>query len=70
MGNAGNRGMGIHASELDYLQADNEMRTFAGITGGRAYFPRFPAEYGEDFLDIGNTISANQYSITYRPHQR
>ncbi len=66
MGNAGNRGMGIHASELDYLQADNEMRTFAGITGGRAYFPRFPAEYGEDFLDIGNDIR-NQYSITYRP---
>jgi len=39
---------------LDYLRAGNEMRTFAGITGGRAYFPRFPAEYGEDFLDIGN----------------
>ena len=43
MGHAGNRGMGIHASELDYLQADNEMRTFAAMTGGRAYFPRFEA---------------------------
>src|SRR6202167_6477879 len=49
MGSAGNRGAGIHASEMDYLQADNEMRTFATITGGRAYFPRFQAEYGEDF---------------------
>ncbi|MGA2022140.1 MAG: VWA domain-containing protein [Candidatus Sulfotelmatobacter sp.] len=66
MGNAGNRSMGIHASEMDYLQADNEMRTFAAITGGRAYFPRFQAEYGEDFQDIGNDIR-NQYSITYRP---
>jgi len=66
MGYAGNRNMGIHASEIDYLQADNEMRTFAAITGGRAYFPRFQAEYGEDFLDIGNDIR-NQYSITYRP---
>jgi VWFA-related protein len=66
MGRAGNRSMGIHASELDYLQADNEMRTFAAITGGRAYFPRFQAEYGEDFRDIGNDIR-NQYSITYRP---
>jgi len=66
MGNAGNRSMGIHASEMDYLQADNEMRTFAAMTGGRAYFPRFPAEYGEDFLDIGNDIR-NQYSITYHP---
>jgi VWFA-related protein len=66
MGQAGNRSMGIHASEMDYLQADNEMRTFAAITGGRAYFPRFQAEYGENFQDIGNDIR-HQYSITYRP---
>jgi VWFA-related protein len=66
MGNAGNRSMGIHASEMDYLQADNEMRTFAAITGGRAYFPRFQAEYGEDFQEIGNDIR-NQYSLSYHP---
>jgi VWFA-related protein len=66
MGRAGNRGMGIHASELDYLQGDNEMRTFAAMTGGRAYFPRFQAEYGEDFQDIGNDIR-NQYSLAYHP---
>jgi VWFA-related protein len=66
MGYAGNRGAGIHASEMDYLQADNEMKTFAAITGGRAYFPRFEAEYGEDFQDIGNDIR-NQYSLAYHP---
>jgi VWFA-related protein len=66
MGGAGNRGMGIHASEIDYLQADNQLRNFAALTGGRAYFPRFQAEYGEDFRDIGNDIR-NQYSLTYRP---
>jgi VWFA-related protein len=66
LGGAGNRGAGIHASEMDYLQADNEMRTFAAITGGRAYFPRFAAEYGEDFQDIGQDIR-NQYSLTYHP---
>ena len=66
MGQAGNRGMGIHASEMDYLQADNEMRTFAAMTGGRAYFPRFQAEYGEDFQDIGSDIR-NQYSLAYHP---
>ena len=66
MGRAGNRGAGIHASELDYLQADNEMRTFAAITGGRAYFPRFEAEYGEDFQDIGDNIR-HQYSLSYHP---
>ena len=66
MGRAGNRGMGIHATELDYLQADNEMKTFAAMTGGRAYFPRFEAEYCEDFLDIGNDIR-HQYSLSYHP---
>jgi VWFA-related protein len=63
--NAG-RGLGIPHSEMDYLQADNEMRNFAAMTGGRAYFPRFAAEYGEDFQAIGSDIR-NQYSITYRP---
>jgi VWFA-related protein len=66
MGNAGNRSMGIHASEMDYLQADNEMRNFAAITGGTAYFPRFEAEYGEDFQQIGSNIR-NQYSLSYHP---
>src|ERR1022692_949931 len=59
-------GMGIPVGRMDYLQADNEMKTFAAITGGRAYFPRFQAEYGEDFQDIGNDIR-NQYSLAYHP---
>jgi VWFA-related protein len=66
MGGGHNRGMGIHASEMDYLQADNEMRTFASMTGGRAYFPRFQAEYAEDFQDIGSDIR-NQYTLSYSP---
>jgi VWFA-related protein len=66
MNPAPRRGLGIPHSEMDYLQADNEMRTFAAMTGGRAYFPRFQAEYGEDFLDIGNDIR-NQYSLAYHP---
>ena len=60
------RGMGIPVDEMTYLQADNEMRTIAAMTGGRAYFPRFPAEYGEDFQDIGSDIR-NQYSLAYHP---
>jgi VWFA-related protein len=66
MGGGHNRGAGIHASEIDYLQADNEMRTFAAMTGGRAYFPRFQAEYGEEFRDIGDDIR-HQYSLAYSP---
>ncbi len=61
-----NRGLGIPSGRMDYLQADNQMRTFAAMTGGRAYFPRFQAEYAEEFQDIGNDIR-NQYSISYHP---
>lgn len=51
---------------MDYLQADNEMNTFAKYTGGRAYFPRFQAELPEIFRDIGASIR-NQYSLSYHP---
>jgi VWFA-related protein len=59
-------GIGIPVGHMDYLQADNEMRTFAAMTGGRAYFPRFQAEYAEDFQDISNDIR-NEYTISYAP---
>jgi len=59
-------GMGIPVGHMDYLQADNEMRTFAAMTGGRAYFPRFQAEYAEDFQDISNDIR-NEYTLSYAP---
>jgi VWFA-related protein len=65
-GRSAPHGMGIPVSNMDYLQADNEMRTFAAMTGGRAYFPRFEGEMPELFRDISNDIR-NQYSITYRP---
>ncbi|HUR37718.1 MAG TPA: VWA domain-containing protein [Terriglobales bacterium] len=51
---------------LDFLQADNQMRTFAQMTGGRFYAPRFEAEMPEIFRDIAQTIR-NQYLLTYRP---
>jgi VWFA-related protein len=59
-------GMGIPVSQMDYLQGDNEMKTFAAMTGGRAYFPRFQAEYAEEFQDISNDIR-NQYTLSYAP---
>jgi VWFA-related protein len=58
--------IGIPLTQIDYLQADNEMRTFAAMTGGRAYFPRFQAEYGEDFQAIGDDIR-HQYTLSYHP---
>jgi VWFA-related protein len=55
-----------HISPIDYLQADNELKTFAAMTGGRAYFPRFDAEFGEDFQQIGDNIR-KQYTLSYAP---
>jgi len=59
-------GMGIPISEMDYLQADNEMQTFARLTGGRYYQPRFAGSYPEVFHDIVGDIR-NQYNLAYRP---
>jgi len=59
-------GMGIPVSNMDYLQGDNEMRTFASMTGGRAYFPRFQGELPELFGDISDDIR-HQYSLSYHP---
>jgi VWFA-related protein len=56
----------IPVNNMDYLQADNEMKTFASLTGGRAYFPRFQGELPEIFSQVGNDIR-NQYSISYHP---
>lgn len=53
-------------ASLDFLQADNQMNTFARMTGGRAYFPRFEGELPEIFHDIGTSIR-NQYSLGYKP---
>jgi VWFA-related protein len=50
----------------DWLQADNQLNTFARLTGGRAYFPRFEGELPEDFSAIAADIR-NQYSIAYHP---
>lgn len=51
---------------MDFLQADNEMKTLAAETGGQAFFPRFLQEYPGIFQTISAALR-NQYSITYRP---
>ncbi|WP_419806998.1 VWA domain-containing protein [Terriglobus sp.] len=53
-------------ARMDYLQADNQMRTFAAMTGGKAYFPRFQGELPDIFNEINQSIR-NEYVITYRP---
>jgi VWFA-related protein len=52
--------------EIDYLQADNQMSTFARMTGGKSYFPRFAGEMPDIFRSINDSIR-NQYVLTYTP---
>jgi VWFA-related protein len=66
MGGGGGVGMGGAARHMDYLQADNEMRTFAEMTGGMWFEPVFQGALPEVFGQINESIR-NQYIVTYRP---
>lgn len=52
-------------SRLTYLQAENQLKTFASRTGGKAWFPRFPAEYIGIMQQVGISLR-NQYSLGYQ----
>ena len=52
--------------ELNYLQAQNQLKTFASMTGGMSFSPLFQGELADDFAAINNSIR-NQYVLTYRP---
>jgi VWFA-related protein len=51
---------------MDYLQAQNQMRNFAAMTGGRAWFPRFDGEIPGVMQDVAASLR-NQYSLAYTP---
>ena len=53
-------------ARLDFLQADNQMRTFAKETGGMSFFPRFYGEFPGIFRSISESLR-NQYTMTYNP---
>jgi Ca-activated chloride channel family protein len=60
------RGMMGSIARLDFLQADNQLRTFSKETGGQSFFPRFAGEYRGIFGAIHEALR-NQYSIGYQP---
>ncbi len=62
----GRGGLGAQMRDMDYLQADNEMTTFARMTGGIHFEPRFQGELPEDFAAINQSIR-NQYVLSYSP---
>jgi VWFA-related protein len=59
-------GLGAAMTTMDYLQGDNQMNTFAKMTGGRWFHPRFQGELPDDFREIAAAVR-NQYTLAYRP---
>ncbi len=62
----GRGGMGGSIRELDYLQAQNQLNTFAAMTGGMSFNPMFQGALPDVFAQINDSIR-NQYILTYRP---
>jgi len=51
---------------MEFLQADNQMRTFAKESGGMAFFPRFYAEMPEIYRTVMEAMRS-QYVLSYTP---
>ena len=62
----GGPGFNQQLRDLDYLQADNQMKTFAKMTGGMFFQPRFEAEMPEIFGNINSAIRS-KYELIYHP---
>ena len=61
-------GMGMRAGmrDMTFLQADNEMRSFAQSTGGQWFKPVFQGELPDMVRNINSNIRA-KYELIYRP---
>lgn len=62
----GRGGMSGSIRDLDYLQAQNQLKTFASMTGGLSFSPLFEGALPDVFAQINDSIR-NQYVLTYRP---
>lgn len=51
---------------ITYLQAQNQMKTFASMTGGKAWFPALEGQVPEIFREVVGSLRS-QYSIGYVP---
>jgi VWFA-related protein len=57
------------AARMNFYQAENQLRAFAEMTGGRSWFPRFEGEWPGIFQDVAASLR-NQYSLAYTPSKR
>ena len=51
---------------IDFLAADNQLRSLAAATGGETFFPRFGTEYPDIYDNISKQLR-NQYSLAFTP---
>jgi VWFA-related protein len=57
---------GSLGSHMSYLQAENQLRTFANETGGFAWFPQFDGEIPGIMQSVAAFLR-HQYSLSYSP---
>ncbi len=57
---------GSLGTHMDYLQAENQLKTFATETGGYSWFPQFDGEIPGIFQQVAAFLR-HQYSISYSP---
>src|SRR6202030_274113 len=60
-----NGGMG-NMARMNYLQAENQLKTFSQETGGYSWFPQFAGEMPDVFRDVAAFLR-HQYSLSYSP---
>jgi len=60
-----NGGMGS-MQRMNYLQAENQLKTFSQETGGFAWFPQFSGEMPSVFQQVAAFLR-HQYSLSYSP---
>lgn len=53
-------------AQMDFLQADNQMKTFTKETGGQFFAPRFYGEFPNIYQAISESLR-NEYTFTYHP---
>jgi len=61
-----NQAPGAFGQQLTYIQAQNQLKTFAAMTGGRSWLPRFDGEIPGIMQEVAQSLR-NQYSMVYSP---
>ena len=61
-----NQAPGQFGQQLTYIQAQNQLKTFAAMTGGRSWLPRFDGEIPSIMQEVATSLR-NQYSMAYSP---